>query len=387
MDILSSLYVPAVCAVGLITLIPLIFKQRERSKPVKNSVAVQVAVQADLFFWRMTLYLPSTNFVGNMKQALKTNSESLKQKWKKNKSAFSQYYKTIPFDHRRQFVTDLMDELKQSLEGYFQKDDFSMHVLTAIDPNILLLLPSEVSQQDLIKKKAVAARIRESADQEQDKNKNKNKDNASNTRSLSNEAPAAKSSDSSSTGASSSDNKGIQGTDDEAAAAACLAAVARMFDDPQAFIADFPALNVLSAEDVSGQDLDPTAPTDDGDSGAKSANAKATEDRKTAALKEQVTEFLQTVRALVVVMLLHQFIDRYPVDKNAPEIKYSSLYRFLGPRAATILERIRVSLTVGVVVLVVMGVLQVTGLLDNILLGTGLVKYSQQTLGGQHQEL
>jgi hypothetical protein len=79
--------------------------------------------------------------------------------------------------------------------------------------------------------------------------------------------------------------------------------------------------------------------------------------------------FLEIVRSLVVVMFLHQFLKRYPVDPTEGGQTNSVLYPLLGDKTARVVKAIRFAVFSGLAVVLGMLALQQLGVLDEVFWG------------------
>jgi hypothetical protein len=286
--------IPASIIVGLLSLTPMLFSKQEREKQLNNTSKCSVAIEVSHYFISLTLYLPTENFVKNMKASLKSKADTLKLSWQNNKEPFERFFKTIPLECRKHFVATLVNEMRQSLESYFEKDDFLMIILASFDPAPLVL--------DSV-----------------DENK------------------------------SAADNSLLDKQ---------VAVIAIMFENSYSIVNGYAAINVLNADNTSADLLDSSKDL------AEVKVQENTSDKLDSQQSMRIMEFLQTLRGLAVVMFLHQFLARFPVDAQSDEFKFVFLYKMIGERAGKLVGGVRNALKVGVALVVAMLLLQYFGMFD-----------------------
>ena len=86
--------------------------------------------------------------------------------------------------------------------------------------------------------------------------------------------------------------------------------------------------------------------------------------------------FLEVVRSLVVVMFLHQFLKRYPVDPSAGADSNTWLYSLFGEKTTRVVKALRFAVLSGLAVVVIMAALQHFGVLDEVFWGMAPGTYS-----------
>ena len=351
--------IPVVLIVGLFGMIPVFFPQDKRAEPVKNHTKVNTAIEIGYFMWRINMFLPSTNFVSNMKRAVIRNTDTLKIHWKQNKNVFEKFYHTIPLELRKKFISDLTKEMKESLECYFEKDEFHMSIISEFNPQFLICEEDD--------------RVKSMNDRDNGDNRDATATAPVATKSQNSKFKKDKNKSKSQSKSKSPDHMDIDMDLD-------IFSVDRLFDETSDVIDKLTVIKVMSAYETEG-DLDPTlaVPLGDGKSGSDSGSMPETikngsssgkgKGKEDTVLNNRIVDFLHTLRALAVVMFLHQFLKRYPVDAKADPYVGTFLYKYLGERTGKLIEALKMSGGIGCVVLIVMLALQHSGVLDEVFWG------------------
>jgi hypothetical protein len=365
----------------------LVHKKPERAKPIKDATNVQVTVEIGYSYLKLAIYLPAMHFVNNMKKALTKNILQLKSIWQNDKEVLIKLYSKIPLEQRKKFIKSLVDEMRQSLEVYFEKDQFFYSVVTQFEPYGLAFISEAEAEESCSKTGAGAGEeeddsvieIKDVANMEREvqaakeggenglrnrKGKEKGKDeNFAKSVKEVGKAPAPAAAPASARMKSASSDRLLH------------MHLSRYFDEIDAVVGKFMPIAVITAENTDELDPDidtPAAPTG-ASAAAEGAGAEAEQPLKerpgAKALKEQARVFLEVVRSLVVVMFLHQFLKRYPVDPTEGGQTNSVLYPLLGDKTARVVKAIRFAVFSGLAVVLGMLALQQLGVLDEVFWG------------------
>lgn len=366
----------------------------KRAEPIKEATKVQAAIEVGYSYWRLVVFLPAMHFVTNMKRALIKNTTSLKTIWQNDKDILIKLYGQIPLEQRKKFVKTLIDEMRQSLEVYFEKDQFFLSIVTGFEPYGLAYI-SEAEAAEAAEAVRASTNARKDAMAEDDDNIVEITD----LKAVDKEVQAARSqtgegnglrnrknntgNTSKSTIPTSKTTTGNSKTETAASDKLLHMHLSRYFEEVDAVVQKFSPIAVVTAENMD--DLDPeltttTTSTSTSTGGSGPEERDSEEQPKEApgvrALREQVRVFLEVVRSLVVVMFLHQFLKRYPVDPSAGADSNTWLYSLFGEKTTRVVKALRFAVLSGLAVVVIMAALQHFGVLDEVFWGMAPGTYS-----------
>ena len=134
MSIRDIVVYSGITIVLLVLIASFAYRKKERSKQLPNTTRLRASIEIGLCYWNLILHLPSAIFIQNMKRSVKSSADSLRNVWTNDKSVFLKIYPTIPMDMRKRFIKVLMEELRESIESYFEKDEFYISILSSFMP-------------------------------------------------------------------------------------------------------------------------------------------------------------------------------------------------------------------------------------------------------------
>lgn len=375
----------------------------ERAAPIKNSTRVQASIEVGYSYWKLTVYLPAMHFVQNMKKALLKNITLLKDIWKNDHEILIKLYSKIPIEQRKKFIKTLVDEMRQSLEIYFEKDQFFLSVLNAFRPDGMAYISEREAEEAYKAATAQASNddqfVEESDDsvveisdvneveKEVEGMRNRNKNSTTRKKSSPNLTVHAPD-DPNNNVARSVKTIGrapapavpdTSGVSTDADGKMKYMYLDRYFEEIDSILQKFTSIAVITAENLDDLDPDMDEPTpiisaeknevgNTDESEISEIDMSSTEQTKEPpslkARKELLRVFLEIVRGLVVVMFLHQFLKRYPVDPTDNGNANSILFRFFGDKATRVVKALRFAVLSGLAMVVGMTALQYMGVFE-----------------------